>query len=202
MAIQQTSANLVEELPPYVVSEAVQELADQVISETAGFRDLEDLRIVYLLRTDQPLDPDDEIDALVTVTKASPPVHGATGIDVLVAIKKANWDLWAEKQRRALLTHGLSHVLVTDEGKVKKIGHDAEVFLREVNEFGSWHPSLMRVARSFDEGPKRQPMQMTVTAGGRSARIDADKLEELAHDPTKVTELANRARRARESKGE
>lgn len=198
MAIQQTSANLVEELPPYITSEAVEEVADEVISSNVGFRDLEELRIVYLLRTDQPLDPDDEIDTIVTVTKASPVWHAASGIDAIVAVKKPNWDLWGDKQRRALLTHGFSHLLVTEEGKLKKVGHDAEVFVREVNQFGSWHPSLMKLRRSLEDGTREPTTQVTLSSGGKSVTTDSDALADVARDPGKITELANRAKKARE----
>lgn len=196
MAIQQTNAGLVEELPPYIKSEEVAELAEQVISEHTGFRDLEELEICYLQRTDQPLDPEDEIDQIIAVVKASAPWQAASGVDVIIWVKKANWDLWNEKLKRALLTHALSHLMVTEDGKLKKLGHDVEAFVREANEFGAWHPELSKLARSLADGPKAT--KVTISAGGRTVETDSDALEAAARDPGKITDLRNAARRARE----
>ena len=178
MAVQQTTA--FEEKPPaYVLSQDIEDVADQVIADNTGFRDLSDIRIGYALRTDSPVEDDDGIDDVIAVTKASPLWSCLSDFDVVVAVKD---DYWRRHQdeHAALLTHALSHLLVTEEGKIKKVGHDVEAFHREAVKFGAWRPNLSRfwTAMNVDRGAASKP------------------------DPTKVTELANRAKDAREARDE
>lgn len=177
MAMKQTTA--FEDTPPaYILSRDVEDVGAQVIADNTGFRDLSEIRIAYALRTDAPTEDDDGIDDVVAVTKASALWSCISDYDVVVAVKD---DYWRRHQdeHEALMTHALSHLLVTEEGKIKKVGHDVEAFHREAVKFGAWRPNLSKfwTAMNVERAPSKP-------------------------DPTKVTELADRTRDAREGRSE
>lgn len=178
MAMKQTTA-FEETLPAYVLNNEVEEAAAQVIADNTAFRDLDEIRIGYALRTDAPTADEDGIDDVVGVVKASPLWACLSDYDVIVHVKE---DYWRRHQdeHEALLTHGLSHLMVTEEGKVKKVGHDVEAFHREAVKFGAWRPNLSRfwTAMNVDRGEAPKP------------------------DPDKIADLANRAKKAREGESD
>jgi hypothetical protein len=178
MAMKQTTA-FEETLPAYVLSQEVEDVAREVIADNTGFRDLSDVRIAFALRTDAPTADEDGIDDVVGVVKASPLWSCLSDYDVVVHVKD---DYWRRHQgeHAALLTHGLSHLLVTEEGKIKKVGHDVEAFHREAVKFGAWRPNLSRfwTAMNVDRGDAPTP------------------------DPDRVADLATHARKAREGRAD
>lgn len=150
----QTSAELVDALPTYILSDSVQDVADSVIAEHDAFRILGDIRMGYAERTDTKTEDDADIDTIVGVKRAGP-LWGSLGeYDVVLWVNADWWHLMGKgATRAAAVTHALSHVLVTDEGKIKLVGHDVDAFIRETVKFGPWSTRLTRLWRSMGRDP-------------------------------------------------
>lgn len=178
MAMKQTTT--FEDVPPaYFLSQDVEEVGRQVIADNVGFRDLDELRLAFAVRTDSPYSEEDGIDDVVGVSVENAMRRCLGLYDVIVWVKEAYWGRNPDLHE-ALLTHALSHVMVNEDGKVKKVGHDVEAFHREAVKFGAWRPQLSRFWTA----------------------MQADRDAPATPDPTKVTELANRAKDAREGRAE
>jgi hypothetical protein len=151
----QTSADLVDALPPYILSDSVADVADAVIAEHDAFRILNDIRMGYAERTDAKTEDDADIDDVIGVKRAGP-LWGSLGeYDVVLWVKADWWHLMGKgAARAAAVTHALSHVLVTDEGKIKLVGHDVDAFIRETVKFGPWSSRLSRLWRSMGRDPR------------------------------------------------
>jgi hypothetical protein len=161
----QTSAELVDALPAYILSDTVQDVADSVIAEHDAFRILNDIRMGYAERTDVKTEDDADIDTIIGVKRAGP-LWGSLGeYDVVLWVNADWWHLMGKgAARAAAVTHALSHVLVTDEGKIKLVGHDVDVFLRETNKYGPWSSRLARLWRAMGRDPVGEAVQATVDA--------------------------------------
>jgi hypothetical protein len=183
---QQTSAELADALPAYILSDEVADVAGQVIADNDAFRSLDEVRIGYALRTDQPISDDDEVDNIVGTAKASALWACLSDYDVVIWVKQPYWKLYDEVVRRAIVTHGLCHVFVSEEGKVKRLGHDVEEFTRVAVQFGPWSAKLLQFQRGLATDRKAKPEQ-TAIAQDPPPAVDAGK----------VVELGNRARDAR-----
>ena len=116
------------------------------------FRDLAQLRIVYLRRLG---DRSGEGEAAIAKCQKAPAIWRDTaGIDVAIWV----WDeVWAEldtRQREALTAHELCHVSVTEKGTVKLLPHDLEEFAWVARQYGAWDTATRIFAeqlRAFDE---------------------------------------------------
>jgi hypothetical protein len=163
---QQTTA-FDETLPPYILNDEVADIAAQVIADNDGLRGLDEVRLGYAIRTDAKTEDDDGIDDIVGVQKASALWACLSDYDAVVWVKDDYWRVFPG-HRQALLTHALSHLLVTDEGKLKKVGHDVEAFMRETHRFGPWSGRLARLWRSLGHEP---PGKVTKPAGAGKAKV-------------------------------
>ena len=65
MAIQKQTTAFEDAVPAYIESQDLAEVASRVISETTGFRDLDEIRLGFYVRTDQPTTDEDGIDGRV-----------------------------------------------------------------------------------------------------------------------------------------
>jgi hypothetical protein len=179
----QTSAELVDALPPYILSDSLQDVADSVIAEHDAFRILDDIRMGYAERTDVKTEDDADIDAIIGVKRAGP-LWGSLGeYDVVLWVNADWWHLMGKgSARAAAVTHALSHVLVTDEGKIKLVGHDVDAFLRETNKYGPWSTRLAMLWRSMGRQPAAEQTEVAavegVANGGNVARIDQRKAKQ------------------------
>lgn len=153
---QQTSAGLADALPAYMLSDEVEEVATEVIGANLAFADIDALRVAYCVRTDAPTEDDDGIDDIAGVKKAGQPWQSIGDYDLAVFVKQDWWRLAGKQERRAALTHALSHVMVDDKGKVKLLGHDVEAFVRETTRFGPWSDRLAKLWRSMGRDPKAE----------------------------------------------
>lgn len=153
----QTSAELVDALPAYILSDTVQDVADSVIAEHDAFRTLNDIRLGCAVRTDAKTEDDAEIDEIIGVKRAGP-LWGSLGeYDVVLWVKQDWWNLMGSgTARAAAVTHALSHVLVKEDGKIALVGHDVDVFLRETNKFGPWSTRLAMLWRSMGRDPRAE----------------------------------------------
>jgi hypothetical protein len=168
---QQTSADLVDALPAYILSDSLQDVADSIIAEHDAFRILNDIRMGYAERTDVKTEDDADIDTIIGVKRAGP-LWGSLGeYDVVCWVNSDWWRLMGKSAARAAaVTHALSHILVTDEGKVKLVGHDVDAFIRETVKYGPWSNRLSRLWRSMGREPK--PEQTEVETPDNVAHID------------------------------
>ena len=180
----QTSADLVDALPAYILSDSVQDVADSVIAEHDAFRILGDIRMGYAERTDVKTEDDADIDTIIGVKKAGP-LWGSLGeYDVVLWVNADWWRLMGKgATRAAAVTHALSHVLIKDDGKIKLVGHDVDAFIRETVKFGPWSGRLSRLWRSMGRDPVGEAVQATVDAldgatievGGTVAHISSGR---------------------------
>ncbi len=71
-------------------------------------------------------------------------------------------------QLEALIFHELLHAAVTEKGKTAVAPHDAEVFIRGIEEYGLWMRDLAAVGRAV------QGLQLPLFAAGEEGRRAAD----------------------------
>lgn len=151
---RQSSARLAGPVEPFTKSDAVAAVADQVIADNVGFRNLREIEVAYLLNN-RPLDPADAagIDAIVKAVKAPPVWSFLSDVHVAVWVIAGFWHAFSEDQRRAAITHALSHVMVEEddagEVRVKIAPHDVEEFHRVAAQFGSWTTSVELFAKAI-----------------------------------------------------
>jgi len=205
--IVQTSADLVDALPAYILSDEVESVAGDVIADTDAFRSLDEIRIGYALRTDSPIGDDEEVDQIVGTVKSSALWACLSDYDVVIWVKQPYWKLYDATVRRAVVTHALCHVFVTEEGKVKRLGHDVEEFTRVAAQFGAWSAKLAQFERGLYRPATRMVPQTTANeAAGAEVTVDDDGVPTIHIDQEpappkvdsgKVVELANHARSAR-----
>jgi hypothetical protein len=155
MPPRQTSAALSIPIEPFVKSTEIELVADRVISDNIAFRSLQEIELVYLLNN-KPADAtdlSDGIDSIVRAVKAPPIWRFLSDTHVAIWVVAAYWRIFDETQRRAIVTHALSHVSIdeTDEGdvKVKIVGHDVEEFHRVAVQFGAWTTGVATFAKAL-----------------------------------------------------
>lgn len=70
------------------------------------------------------------------------------GAKVLIQINKQVWDLYPE-QREALLFHELCHLWLSEDGKLKTVGHDIEEFYAVIRRFGDWKGQVEEIKHAL-----------------------------------------------------
>lgn len=76
-----------------------------------------------------------------------------TEVDAAVIVNAPIWQQLAERQRSALVLHGLLHFGQNEKsGKLITVPHDVEEFTFVVAEYGTWRPSLRAMAEQLGLG--------------------------------------------------
>lgn len=215
----QTSAELVDALPPFLVSDEVAGVAAAVIREhEVSFGWIpRDFRVVYLLKFGDKISPDDEIDTIAKCVKAPALWNVLAAYDFAIWVKDCYWNLLSPRDREAVLAHELQHIGATDAEKPKILPHTIEEFSQVVAWYGPWSGGLKALYRAFAESGHEPARQVSAgelvdavadayeAAGAEVTRdatgtptIHVDMDEPLKLDAGKVVELGNRARKARE----
>lgn len=133
---------------PFVGAPELADLAEQVISEFDEFDPIrraiadQGLAIGYVWET-KPFDPESEEykpHTIAKVTKASPLWRCISDLHLVIQFRRTFWDEFDAEQRRAIVHHELSHVLVDvdQQGRLKVAlrPHDVEDFWLTVRRFG------------------------------------------------------------------
>ncbi|MES2210936.1 MAG: putative metallopeptidase [Chloroflexota bacterium] len=163
---------------PFVVSQEVADLADDVIASFDEFEPIQTairdagLAIAYVFET-RPFDPAKEElkpHTIAKVTKASPLWLVLGGHELVIQFRQAFWDLFDANQRRAVLHHELTHIEIDEPGndgrvKLSLRPHDVEEFARTMRRFGPILPSRAGLVKAYldwqheQESPAPTPLR-------------------------------------------
>lgn len=207
---QQTSADLAPVTPPWRVSDEVEHLARELIRRYPvpfGFIDGHSLRIAYLLRTDAP--PEEaKIDTVAKCLRATGPLGFLADIDFVIWVNEWWWNNFPQ-HREAIVLHELLHVGVSDRGRPALNKHDVEEFIGVAAQYGAWEGARRRFAEALAKFSAEHPdpdvdlvQAVANEAEARGASVERKPDGSVVIDATKLDELRNRARDARESKSE
>lgn len=149
-------------IEPFLAAPEVEELAQDVIASYDEFEPIQTaireqgLRIRYVFET-KPFDPTKEElkpHTIAKVTKASPLWRALAETEIAIQFRQPFWVAFKEHQRRAVLHHELTHILVDvdeDTGRMK-IGlreHDVEDFTQTMRRFGPVIPGRAAFVKAY-----------------------------------------------------
>lgn len=144
---------------PFIVSEEVAELAEDVLARFDEFRSIREaiandgLRIRYVFETKafDPLKEELKPHTIAKVQKAGPVWRTLAETELVISFRQWFWEKFDEPARRRTLHHEFSHVQVEEPGpdgrpKVSLREHEIEDFGLTVRRFGPrpWHASFFK----------------------------------------------------------
>lgn len=159
----------------YKASSEVQREAEALIAlYTVTFGHLRNFKLAWVLVGNKKEPADRRLDALVRAFKASPLWRELSGYHGGLAVNEAAWQRLDERQRKALLYHGLGHLGQNDKGDLRVESHDVEAFIGEARHFGDVSIGIIQLAEqldlfdrsaeapvSIDKARKRKPIDLT-----------------------------------------
>jgi hypothetical protein len=159
--------------PPdaFIKAPDVEDVAAALLSEFDEFEPIrtaieDGLRIKYVFET-KPFDPHKEElkpHTVAKTTKASPLWRALAGTELVIQFRQTFWDLFDETQRKAVLHHEFTHVVVDDDGSLALRPHDVEEFTRTLRRFGPYLPNrvaLVKAAQAWQhEQDHPEPVQL------------------------------------------
>lgn len=168
-------ATLVE---PFTDAPPLADLADLVMRQFDEFRSIADavdegLRIAYVWET-KPFDPGKDeykVHIVAKVTKASPLWRHVGETELVIQFRQWFWDKFDDAQRRAVIHHELTHILVDEpdaEGRIKVTlrDHDIEDFWQTMRRYGPVKPGAAGFVKAYldwqheQETPAPTPLRL------------------------------------------
>lgn len=169
---------------PFVESDELRALAEQVMAEYSEFRAINDavreseLVFGYAWET-KPWTDDEELKphTIAKVTKASPLWRCFGRIHVAMQFRQWFWDHFDCRQREAVIYHELCHVEVGHDQqgnlRIKLAEHDLEEFGAVMRRFGPIIPGRRAFIKQYlawqDAQEGREPVQLRTVEQDRAA---------------------------------
>lgn len=154
---------------PYERDGDLDDVADRVLVNFGELKELyeakEDGDVVVTFWFDNaPFDPVKDEITHETIGKAmkSPPFwRNESGMDAVVIVSRAFWDVFSTQQREATLLHELLHIEVKRSRKGHVVGvsiskHSIEEFTSVIRHFGSWLPDRADFFKAYSAWQREQ----------------------------------------------
>ncbi len=145
---------------PFIAAPELEELARDVMATFDEFRSIETgledgVRIAYVWET-KPFDPlKDEFKphTIAKVTKAGPLWRCLAETDLVIQFRQTFWGPFTEAQRRAVVHHELTHIVVEEDDKggvkISLREHDVEDFSKTMRRFGPIIPGRAGFVKAY-----------------------------------------------------
>lgn len=105
------------------------------------------------------------------------------GADFIIWVSKPDWERSSNKIREALMDRELTHC-VMDDGTASIRPHDIEEFHQIIDRHGLWNKDLSIAAEHIDHSKQLSlpgVSEVTLSSGGKTVTLSAEKLKKLSH---------------------
>lgn len=175
---------------PFLDAPALEKMAGEVMQTFDEFRPISDaihdgLRIAYVWET-KPFDPGKDeykVHIVAKVTKASPLWRHVAETELVIQFRQWFWDKFTDAQRRAVVHHELTHILVDEpdaQGRIRLSlrDHDVEDFWQTMRRYGPVKPGAAGFIKAYLDWQHEQD-----TPEPTPLRLAHDLVDALVVDP-------------------